>query len=242
MEKQITKHLGHKRYSPATLSELLRQLNLTSEDETSLQRSLREMERSGLVVRLKGGRYLSSQSTSLVTGRIQITKGGRGFLTPDDPARSEIAIPSAATATALNEDRVIVLCEPVTKSFWKKADTDEAGQSGTVVSILERRRTRFVGTFQQSSKGLLVTPDDPRFTREIRVMPPQKRIGYAKAGDKVVVELLRWDSRHATPEGRVVEILGAVEKTGVDMLGVLRQYDLTGDFPEAVLKEARRRP
>lgn len=44
------------------------------------------------------------------------------------------------------------------------------------------------------------------------------------------MELLRWDSRHTAPEGRIVEILGAVGKTSIDMLGVLRQYDLTGDF------------
>lgn len=240
MEKQITKLLGHKKYSPATLSELLRQLNFSPENETALQRALRDLERRGLVVRLKGGRYLSSESPSLVSGRIQITKGGRGFLTPDDPARSEIAIPSTATGTALHEDRVVVLCETVTRSFWKKTGTEEPEQPGVVVSILERRRTRFVGTFQQGSKGLFVLPDDPRFSREIRVSPPQKRLGYAKSGEKVVVELLRWDSRHTAPEGRIVEILGAVGKTGVDMLGVLRQYDLTGDFPEAVLKEARR--
>lgn len=57
--------------------------------------------------------------------------------------------------------------------FWKKTGTEEPEQPGVVVSILERRRTRFVGLLRQSSKGLFVLPDDPRFSREIRVSPPK---------------------------------------------------------------------
>jgi ribonuclease R len=53
-----------------------------------------------------------------------------------------------------------------------------------------------------------------------------------------VVELREWESRHTNPEGEIVEVLGAPGEEGVDMLSVLRQYDLPLHFPKAVLHEA----
>ena len=58
-------------------------------------------------------------------------------------------------------------------------------------------------------------------------------------GDKVVVEMKEWESRHTNPEGEVIEVLGAPDKEGVDMLSVLRHYDLPLSFPRNVLREAR---
>src|SRR6202044_3657548 len=48
-----------------------------------------------------------------------------------------------------------------------------------------------------------------------------------------------WESRNANPEGEIIEVLGASDEEGVDMLSVLRQYDLPLSFPKTVLAEAR---
>ena len=70
-------------------------------------------------------------------------------------------------------------------------------------------------------------------------MPPARDVGRpARVGDKVVVELREWESRHTSPEGEIVEVLGAPDAEGVDMLSVLRQYDLPLHFPKEVLAEA----
>ncbi len=61
----------------------------------------------------------------------------------------------------------------------------------------------------------------------------------AHVGDKVVVELREWESRHTNPEGEIIEVLGAPDEEGVDMLSVLRQYNLPLHFPKNVLSEAR---
>ncbi|MEQ1838876.1 MAG: ribonuclease R [Verrucomicrobiales bacterium] len=241
MEDTLVKHLGHKRYTPSTVTELLGQLDLAPREQTRLQQSLRDLERRGLAVRIKGGRYLSVDSPSVVAGRIQITKAGRGFLTPEDPSIPEIAIRANETGTALNDDKVLVLRDQEPKKgFWGQAKAETEALSGTVVRIVERRRSRFVGTLRRSGKGLHVTPDDPRFSYDISVLPPKATALQAKVGDKVVVELGRWESRHTNPEGRIVEVLGAPSADGIDMLGVLRQYGLNREFPEHVVREARR--
>ena len=61
----------------------------------------------------------------------------------------------------------------------------------------------------------------------------------AQPGEKVVVELRNWESRHTNPEGEIIEVLGAPDEEGVDMLSVLRQYSLPLHFPKNVLAEAR---
>ena len=241
MEDTLIKHLGHKHYTPSTLTEIHQQLGLAPQDQPLLQRNLRELERRELAIRIKGGRYLSSRSPSLVAGRIQITKSGRGFLAAADPSIPEIAIRANDTGTALNDDTVLVLRNQAPKkSFWGSPKAETEALSGSVVRVVERRRTRFVGTLRRSAKGLHVTPDDPRFFYEINVPQPKAPGLQARAGDKVVVELGHWESRHVNPEGRITEVLGAPAADGVDMLAVLRQYGLNSDFSEHVLKEARR--
>jgi len=115
---------------------------------------------------------------------------------------------------------------------------DEAAETGTVVRILERRRTQFVGTLQRGRQFLFVIPDDPRIPHDILVPEPRDVGRPAHVGDKVVVELREWESRNLNPEGEIVEVLGAPDEEGVDMLSVLRQYDLPLHFPRAVLHEA----
>ena len=64
------------------------------------------------------------------------------------------------------------------------------------------------------------------------------RGGRRAPADKVVVELSHWESRHTNPEGEIIEVLGPADEEGVDMLSVLRQYNLPLHFPKNALREA----
>jgi ribonuclease R len=112
-------------------------------------------------------------------------------------------------------------------------------ETGAVIRILERKRTQIVGTLQQGRQFLFVIPDDPRMPHDIYVPPPRDVGRPANVGDKVVVELQEWQSRHTNPEGEIIEVLGSPDAEGVDMLSVLRQYQLPLHFPKGVLHEAR---
>src|SRR5581483_6993791 len=54
-----------------------------------------------------------------------------------------------------------------------------------------------------------------------------------------VVELSDWTSRNSRPEGEIIEVLGSPDDEGVDMLSVLRQYNLPLHFPKELLAEAK---
>lgn len=237
MEEKIVKLLGRKSYLPANATELLKGLKISPGDESEFRRVLKSLETSGEIARIKGNRFVLPHEADLVPGRIQITKQGRGFLLPDEPGAPEIAIPAAGTGTAMNDDRVLVRRDVKPRGRRSKEDT---GQSGTVVRVLERRRKQIVGTLKKGRQFLYVIPDDPRFPEDVYV-PPAKDTGRpARPGDKVVVELTTWESRHTNPEGVITEVLGPPTAEGVDMLGVLRQYDLPLRFPRKVLQEVKR--
>jgi len=228
MENQILKLLARSDYAPANIPELLLQLGLARNRQQELQRELHRLEQAGRIARIKGNRYILPREADLIPGRIRINRAGKGFLQPDDSAIKEIAIPENATLTALHEDHVLV-----------RRDRPESKNTGTVIRVLKRRRTKIVGTLQKSTRFLYVVPDDPRMQHDIYVPEPRDLGRPAYVGDKVVVELREWESRNANPEGEIIEVLGAPDAEGVDMLSVLRQYDLPLHFPKTVLAEAR---
>ena len=232
----IIRLLGRKDYGPANVPQLLRLLHLPPNRQQQLQQTLRELEQSGEIARIKGNRYIRPLEADLVPGRIRMNRQGKGFLQPDDPDLKEIVIPESATRTALHEDRVLVRRDIRPKGLRPRA---EQPGTGSVVRILERRRTQLVGTLQRGRQFLYVIPDDPRITHDITVPEPHDVGRPARIGDKVVVELRQWESRHVSPEGEIIEVLGPPDAEGVDMLSVLRQYDLPLHFPKAVLQEAR---
>ncbi len=236
VKEPLLRLLGQKSYVPSNVPELLRRLRLAPGRQQELQATLRELEQTGQLARIKGNRYILPREADLIPGRIRMNRQGKGFLMPDDPSLKEIAVPESATGTAWHEDRVLVRRDVPLRP---PRPGEEVQATGTVLRVLERQRTQIVGTLQRSARFLYVIPDDPRFPHDIYVPEPRDVGGKALVGHKVVVRLRAWESRHTNPEGEIVEILGAPDEAGVDMLSVLRQYNLQLHFPKKTLDEAR---
>ena len=235
MEEKILQLLGRKDYTPLNIPQLLQRLRLRPNQQQELQGFLGPLEQSGQIARIKGNRYIRSLEADLIPGVIRINRQGKGFLQPEDPGLREMMIPESATSTALHGDRVLVRRDVGPARSRGQGDGEI---TATVIRILERKRTQIVGTLQQSQQFFFVIPDDPRIPHDVYV-PPARDVGRpANIGDKVVVELREWASRHTNPEGEIIEVLGAPDEEGVDMLSVLRQYDLPLHFAKNVLQEA----
>jgi ribonuclease R len=237
MEKRIIKLLGQADYRPSNLQQLTGKLHLKPDQQTELLVTLTDMEKRGLVLVTKQDRYIIAREADLIPGIIQITRGGKGFVQPDQPGIPEIAISERSTDTAMHGDHVLVRLSIKPKGLRKPTASPEA-LTGKVVRVLERRRTQFVGTLQRGKEFLHVIPDDPRLPSSVFVPEPKDVGRKANVGDKVVVEIIAWDNAMSSPEGEVVEVLGPPDEEGVDMLSVLRNYDLPLHFPKEVLAEA----
>lgn len=237
MEEKILKLLERPDYAPLNSSELQARLGLPRERKRELEHELARLERAGRIARIKqGNRYALPLEADLVPGRIRMNRQGNGVLQPDDPKLPPIKVAYDGTGTALHGDHVLVRREVRARVGGRHEPAESAGR---VVRVLERARTQLVGTLQQGRRLLYVVPDDPRIGHDISVPPPRDVGRPANVGDKVVVELREWPSRHANPEGEIIEVLGPPDAEGVDMLSVIRHYNLALHFPKKVLHEAR---
>ena len=97
-----------------------------------------------------------------------------------------------------------------------------------------------VGTFINHKSFGFVIPNDKGIKEDIFI--PKKYINKAKTNQKVVVKVTKQPGDGKKAEGEIVEVLGNINKFGVDLMCMVKEYDLPFEFPEFVLKEADRIP
>lgn len=111
-------------------------------------------------------------------------------------------------------------------------------QEARVTKVLSHQLTRLVGTYDNAGNFGFVIPDNDKVSADIFV--PRERSKGAVSGHKVVVELTDYGDKKHKPEGRVIEILGHVNDPGVDIISIIKGFDLPAEFSERVLNQAVR--
>jgi ribonuclease R len=227
-------------YRPRDRNEIAQLLDAKGRDRVQVRKTLRDLERAGEIVRIRKNRYVLPSEADLIAGKLSIHQAGYGFLVPEKSGGPDIFVAAENTGTAMNGDRVVVR---ISRDIPSRRAKDRHRAEGRVIRILERARDTIVGTLQHSKNFYYVVPDDPRIVHDVYVQPRDRRSQTAATvGDKVVVRLEDWQSRHVNPEGEIVEVLGRSGAPGIDMLSIIRKYDLPTEFPKAVLNEANRIP
>src|SRR5262249_37726149 len=194
----------------------------------------------GKLARVRKDRYVLPQAADLLVGVLQVNPQGFGYvLNETRDGAGDVFVAAENTGTAMNRDRVVVRIsdEPAIRSGRQRAQ-----RQGEVIKILERANSRIVGTLQQSKKFHFVVPDDPALVHDIYVRLPAPVPEQPHLNDKVVVRFESWLNRHVNPEGEIIEVLGPARAPGVDILSIIKKYDLPTEFPDPVLEEAERIP
>src|SRR6059036_1920204 len=241
IREQVLALLARKDYRPLDKTDIARKLGLTASERVALRKTLRELERGGQIARIRKNRYVLPAEADLVAGKLSIHQVGYGFLTPETPGGPDVFIAAENIGTAMHGDRVVARI-----SRDSPDDRIKGRREGRVIRILERAHDTIVGTLQQSLNFYYVVPDDPRFVHDIYVRPvaavqeDRRSETAATVGDKVVVRLEDWQSRHVNPEGEIIEVLGPASAPGIDMLSIIRKYHLPAEFPKDVLDQAER--
>lgn len=228
---QVLALIKRKRQSPPSLEEIGRTLSSKQANPAALARALHSLELSGDIVRVRQDRFTLPTEADLVIGTVQLHRDGSAHLLRDQPGDPEFYLTPENTATALPGDRVVV------RHLREHPPHRGYQPCGRVIRILQRGTTTAVGTLEKSSRFWHVVPDDKYFVHNIYVPQPAPPLR-PNQGDKVVVKLGEWTSRHTNPEGEIVEVLGPADKPGVDIESIIRKFDLPTKFPEKVLEEA----
>ena len=226
-KERILAYIKSEEYLPMKRRDLRVMMDVPAEDRPAFEELLQQLIDEGHVFETRKGKLASPKDLQMATGSFIGHARGFGFVTPDEGG-DDVFIPASETMGAMQKDKVLYkVLHKAEKG--KKAD-------GVIVKILERGQVRIVGTFEASNKGFgFVVADDKKIAKDIFI--PKNYTKGAVSGHKVVVEIIDYGEDRRNPEGKVVEILGHVNDPGVDILSVIRRYELAVEFPEEVYAE-----
>lgn len=180
-------------------------------------------------------RQVRSRS-DLAVGTFRRAAAGFGFVRPEaegegpPPDRqADIFIPHTKCLDAVTGDLVLV-------RLLRRRGRG-ARRYGEIVEVVRRQDYRFVGTYNELDGQPVVYVDGRVFSQPIPVSDPTAK--GVRPGDQVVIEMVRFPRHYDPGQAVITEVLGPRGAPGVDTLAIIREYDLPGDFPEKVLREAR---
>ena len=202
----------------------------------------------------------------IYTGRFDSNARGFGFVTVEGVDR-DLFIPEGCTGGAVYGDLVEVR---ITRGSVDDSGRGDDGRGrraeAEVTRILEHGVRTVVGTFHSFRRPVqktyikdpvmlgkrmvgkrvslsiagFITPDNTRIPFEVDV-PADEKNG-ALEGHKVVAHIDLYPGNGENPVGNVTEILGHITDPGVDILSIVKGYEIPTEFPQEVMEEADRIP
>lgn len=170
-----------------------------------------------------------SGKENLLSGKLDITRNGMGFVTVEGISR-DIIIRPQHFGDALDGDEVeIEVISPVRKSNR---------QEGIIKKVLRRSREEFSGTLECSEHFAFLIPDKEYMPVDIFI--PLHLLHDGKQGDKAVVRIVEWPGKAKNPVGEIVRILTHEAANEIAMQGILMEKGFPLHFPGDVTEEAAR--
>ncbi|MFH2049710.1 MAG: ribonuclease R, partial [bacterium] len=223
--KKILAAIKKQSSHPMKMKELAKALNIPQNLYTQFRIVVKSLIVTGDLIKLKRGRIGLPEEMDMIIGEISLTRKGVGFV-PVESEEEDILIPPLSLGTALDGDKVMV----------RLTGMSAGRQAGVVVKVVERSGRNIVGIFHVGQHFAYVSPDNVRIHRDIYI--PAAEVNEAKEGQKVVCKLIEWEDSNQNPVGKVTDVLGFPEDPGVDLLTVIKNFNLPEEFPQNVLNEA----
>ena len=211
-------------YKPMKFKELMALLQVPRGSKHELKGILDQLISEAKIIIDSKGRY-RKPGDNIKIGVFSGTQRGYGFVILEDE-KEDIYISENATLGAFHGDKVLISI---------KGEQSGRRKEGNVIRIIERGKTEIVGTFQKSKNFGFVLPDNHKFGKDVFI--PIEHTKGAVSGHKVVVKITNYGDETRNPEGKVVEILGHLNDPGVDIMSVVRAFELPVEFPKEVMRQ-----
>jgi ribonuclease R len=223
LSKNSGQGLNHKQIS--------KRLNITKlHSASNIPGILKELSESGRIQELYRGKYRIKETRGYITGTVDMTRSGYGFVQTDD-LEEDVFVSANNLRTALHGDKVKV---------WLYAKRKGARPEGEVVEILERWRTSFVGTIEVMPNFAFLIPDNKNMPFDLYI--PISKLNGAKQGQKAVAKVIDWDSKSKNPVAEVIDVLGYPGENDTEIHAILAEFELPYKFTEEVEAEAEKIP
>ena len=212
--------------TPIKKNELIKLLNIKKIEEEALTHRLKAMRRDGQILKNRKDVFCVAEKLNCISGKIQGHPDGYGFLIPDEPDHDDIFLNQKEMGKVFHNDRVMV----------QISGLDRKGKvEGTIVEVLERFNTVLVGRVVQSYGVTIVAAEDKRIHQDI-IIPYGKDMD-AVPGDIVEVEITTQPAMNIKPMGQVIEIVGKLDDSGIEIEIALRKHNLPFRFDKEIEKE-----
>ena len=164
-------------------------------------------------------------------GVLDITRSGMGFVTIEG-MDADILIRPGDFNTGLHGDTVSVIV--------KEQKSNGRRMQGVVKSVLQRKRTEFIGQLQMNKGFAFFVAGMDKPMPDIYI--PLSNMNGASDNDRVVVRLLKWENDGKRPVGEVVTVLDAENSNDAAMKEILLEAGFALQFPDEALEVAARIP
>ncbi len=217
-------------YVPMKEKELAVMLQVTKEDRPELNRILNELLAEGKLSITKKGKFVKAKNADKeLVGTFISHPKGFGFVEIDG-REEDLYIPENYVNGAFHKDTVRVAL--LSGHSGKR-------QEAQVIEVVARGMKRIVGMYEKSNKNYgFVVPDNTKITGDIFV--PAERAKGAVSGHKVVCEITDYGKNNRKPEGKIVEIIGHANDPGVDIMSIVKGYELPVEFSEKIMRQVER--
>ena len=227
-EQKILELLKDEEYHPMKAKQIAMVMRVPKNEYNEFLNILGNLEMKMKIQKNRKNQYRIAEKV-YYDGIYRKNAKGFGFVKIENE-EDEIYIAKTNSSNALNGDEVLIeIIEE--KNKVKKAE-------GKIVRILKHEKDTVVGIFQNNKNFGFVVPDDKNLGTDIFIS--KKNFGKAKNNHKVLVQITKYPEKGKKAEGKIIEVLGNVNETGVDMLSLIKEHKLPSIFPKQVVEEAKK--
>lgn len=211
-------------YVPMKLKELAILMQVPKRDRAELTRVMDALVEDGKVELTKKGKYIKSEK-KYETGVFTSHPKGFGFVTIEG-MDEDIFIPAEQVNGAMHMDTVQLVISPTTGGKRRE---------GTITKIISHGMNEVVGTYEDNKTFGFVVPDNPKIAKDIFI--PKERSMGAVTGHKVIVAITDYGKDGKKPEGKVTEIIGHINDPGVDIMSLVKAYNIPVEFSQKIMRQ-----
>ena len=209
--------------------QISKRLNINDPSEKQMvSEILKDLTEKGTLKEIYQGKYQAKTSRGYITGTVDMTRMGYGFISSDD-IEEDVFVSAKNLRTALHGDKVKV---------WLYAKRKGIRPEGEVVEIIDRWRTTFVGTVEVMPNFAFLIPDNKNMPFDLYI--PVSKLNGAKQGQKAVAKVIEWDPKSKNPVAEIINVLGYPGLHETEMHAILAEFELPYKFTEEVEGDAEK--
>ena len=195
----------------------------------AMGRRVDAMLRDGELIMKAGGKFHPGREPKAESGVVSRHRDGFGFIATEGGG-DDLFVPPHSLEGVMHGDTV---------SFVRKAADQRGRQEARIVEVTQRAVSRVVGKLQRDGARWVVMPRDRNFPHPVEVSAQAAQVA---DGSVVSAEITHYPQAGHGAKGRIDEVLGNENDSGIEIEIALRKFDLPHVFSKPALSEAAALP